>query len=69
MGFVNVKGGTALNSYLFVSDATPNGVTGASDLHASLNPESREWYGISYLCFGTALLDGTDGGDADGTDA
>jgi len=64
VGFVDVKGGTSLNSYSFVTEATPNGVTSASDLHAALNPKSGEWYGISYLCFGTALLeDGGGGGE------
>jgi hypothetical protein len=62
VGFVDVKGGTSLLSYSFVSDATPNGVTSATGLHADLNPSSGQWYGISYLCFGTGFLDGGGGG-------
>jgi hypothetical protein len=63
VGLVDVKGGTSLNSYTFISDATPNGVTSAENLHASLNPESGKWYGISYLCFGTGLLEDEGGGE------
>ena len=39
------------------------GATFAEGLHAALNHSSGEWYGISYLCFHTASLEGGEGGD------
>lgn len=37
-------------------------VSSASGLHASLNPESGKWYGLSHLCF-TTVAGGGGGGE------
>jgi hypothetical protein len=59
VGQVDVKGGTALNTYVFDGD----GVTAASGLHAAVNPTSGFYYGISYICFHTAAAVGEGGGE------
>jgi len=43
-----VKGGPEFATF------TPNASSG-SGLHAPLNPDSGDWYGLSHLCLATAL--------------
>ena len=56
-----VKGGTAYEEYAFAP-----GATAGSDLHASLNPLSGTWYGLSHLCISGGLESDPNGGGEGG---
>jgi hypothetical protein len=54
---VVVKGGTGFETYTF----SP-GANSATDLHASTNPSSGTWYGLSHLCVSTDVVSEIEGG-------